>query len=62
MSVGTDTRRRARWSRWLLAALLTATGLAHLAWVRVLVRLSLLWWASTIARSTPDHPEDLETS
>lgn len=31
MSVSTDTRRRARWSRWLLAALLTATGLAHVA-------------------------------
>ncbi len=141
MSVSTDTRRRARWSRWL-AALLTPTGLAHVAlpeaferiprwlpggpqllnrlatvaelcsatllvshrtartggalacvtlagvWIanvqaavdggyrglpgwlggpavariRVPLQLPLLWWASTIARSTPDDLEDLETS
>lgn len=43
MSVSTDTRRRARWSRWLLAALLTATGLAHVALPEAFERIIPRW-------------------
>lgn len=31
------------------------------AWARVPAQVPLLWWAATIARRSPDDPEDQET-
>jgi uncharacterized membrane protein len=57
MSVGTDTWLRARWSRWLLAALLTATGLAHVALPDAFERIVPRWLPGS-----PEHLNQLATA